>query len=128
MITFTEQEKAIILLGSSSVTAADSYVSGPNQTEEEFLDFLQRALRPTSIAYDLYDEYFDDPVKGYRQIKNISDAKKRMIKTFFIFTCTCDGPINEGEQTALDLLDDLCGLPYMSISEAEAEYKAFFGI
>ena len=33
MITFTEQEKAVILLGTASVTAADAYGSEPNAME-----------------------------------------------------------------------------------------------
>lgn len=48
-----------------------------------------------------------------------------MIKTFFVYMCTCDGPINEGEQQALDLLDTLCDFPYMSMGEIENEYKMF---
>lgn len=51
-----------------------------------------------------------------------------MIKTFFVYMCTCDGPINEGEQQALDLLDTLCDFPYMSMGEIENEYKMFFGL
>lgn len=51
-----------------------------------------------------------------------------MIKTFFVYMCTCDGSINEGEQQALDLLDTLCDFPHMSMNEIENEYKMFFGL
>lgn len=128
MITFTEQEKAVILLGTASVTEADSYRCGPNETEIKFGQFVQYAIRPTQLAYQLFESYFQDPIKAYSQIKNASLEKKRIIKTFFVFMCTCDGPINEGEQQALDLLDELCGFPYMSMNEMENEYQKFFGI
>ncbi len=128
MITFTEQEKAVIMLGTASVTEADSYGSGPNETEMKFAQFVQRAIRPTQLAYQLFESYFQNPVQAYSQIKNASLEKKKMIKTFFVFMCTCDGPINEGEQQALDLLDTLCGFPYMSMDEMENEYQKNFGI
>ncbi len=128
MIAFTEQEKAVIMLGTASVTTADSFNENPNQTEIDFAKFLERSIRPTQKAYQLFDEYFHNPINAYSRIQNSSLEKKRIIKTFFIYMCACDGPINEGEQTALDLLDDLCGFPYMSMSDAEDEYKAFFGL
>lgn len=125
MITFTEQEKAVIMLGTASITEADGYGQEPTPEEMKFAQFVQRAIKPTQTAYQLFQNYFHNPVSAYSQIKNISIAKKRMIKTFFVYMCTCDGPINEGEQQALDLLDTLCDFPYMSMSEIENEYKMF---
>ena len=126
MVSFTEQEKAVILLGTASVTEADSYGEGANAKEIEFVRFIEHAISPTQETYHLYNIYFHDPVSAYHQIRNISDAKKRKIKTFFVLTCTCDGPINEGEQAALNLLDSLCGFPYMSMSEIESEFNNMF--
>ncbi len=123
MIYFTEEEKAVILLGTASVTEADSYREGANAKEMEFARFVEHALSPTQKAYDLLDIYFQNPVSAYSQIRGISEEKKRIIKTLFVRMCACDGPINEGEQAALDLLDSLCGFPYMSMSEIDSEFN-----
>lgn len=123
MISFTEEEKAVILLGTASVTEADSYGEGANAKEMEFARFVEHAISPTQKAYHLFDIYIQNPVSAYSQIRNISVAKKRVIKTLFVRMCTCDGPINEGEQAALNLLDSLCGFPYMSVSEIDSEFN-----
>ena len=41
MITFTEQEKAVILLGTASVAAADAYGSEPNAMEKKYAQFIK---------------------------------------------------------------------------------------
>lgn len=128
MITFSEQEKAVIMLGTASLTEADQRGREPHEEELQFAQFVQKAIKPSPLAYQLFEEYFNNPVKAYAQIKQSSVENKRMIKTFFIFMASCDGPINEGEQTALDLLDMLCGFPAMTMEEAESEYRSFFGI
>ena len=128
MINFTEQEKAVIMLGTASVTVADDFGSEPNETELIFCKSVEQAIKPTQLAYQLFHNYFRNPVGAYCQIRNISIEKKRMIKTFFFNLCICDGPINKGEQAALDLLDELCDFPYMSMDEMKTEYKMFFGL
>lgn len=125
MITFTEQEKAVILLGTASLTAADAHGSEPNAMEKKYAQFINEAIKPSQEAFQLYKSYFTDPIDAYNLIKNSSDVKKRLIKTFFIYMCTCDGPINEGEQQALDLLDILCDFPEMTMDEINKEYRAF---
>ena len=87
MITFTEQEKAVIMLGTASITEADGYGQEPTPEEMKFVQFVQRAIKPTQTAYQLFQNYFHNPVSAYSQIKNISIAKKRMIKTFFVYMC-----------------------------------------
>lgn len=127
MITFTEQEKAVILLGTASITEADAYGLGPNAKEMEFAHFVERSIKPTPMTYQLLRSYFRNPVNAYSQIKNSTIATKRMIKMFFVHMCTCDGPINESEQEAMELLDSLCVFPYMSMNDIENEYKKFLG-
>ena len=126
MISFTEKEKAVIILGTASVTEADNYGGEPNAREMEFFQLVERTIRPTQVAYDLYSIYFKNPVSAYSQIRDISVEKKRIINTLFVRMCACDGPINEGEQAALDLLDSLCGFPYMSMSEIDSEFNNLF--
>lgn len=128
MVTFTDQEKAVILLGTLSITEADSYGIGPNEMEIKFAQFVQRTIKPTQLVYHLYESYIQNPVQAYNQIKNAPLEKKRIIKTFFVFMCTCDGPINEDEQTALVLLDIFCGFPYMSMDEMENEFRKISSI
>ena len=125
MITFTEQEKAVILLGTASVAAADAYGSEPNAMEKTYAQFVKEAIKPSQEAFLLYESYFTNPISAYNLIKSSPDVKKRLIKTFFIYMCTCDGPINEGEQQALDLLDILCDFPEMTMDEINKEYRAF---
>lgn len=125
MITFTEQEKAVILLGTASLTAADAHGSEPNAMEKKYAQFINEAIKPSKEAFQLYESYFTNPIDAYNLIKNSSDVKKRLIKAFFIYMCTCDGPINEGEQQALDLLDILCDFSEMTMDEINKEYRAF---
>lgn len=125
MIRFSEPEKAIILLGLSSVAEADSYGYGPNEKEIEFAQFILRFIRPTQNAYQLVEKFIQNPISAYSQIKNAPIDKKRKIKTLFVYMCTCDGPINEGEQQALKLLDKFCDFPFMSMEEVENEYNSF---
>lgn len=75
MITFTEQEKAVILLGTASITAADGYGQDPTPEEMKFAQFVQQAIKPTQTAYQLFQNYFHNPVSAYSQIKNISTEK-----------------------------------------------------
>ena len=42
MITFTEQEKAVIMLGTASITEADGYGQEPTPEEMKFVQFVQR--------------------------------------------------------------------------------------
>ena len=53
MITFTEQEKAVIMLGTASITEADGYGQEPTPEEMKFAQFVQRAIKPTQTAYQL---------------------------------------------------------------------------
>lgn len=93
--------------------------------EKKYAQFIKEAIKPSQEAFLLYESYFTNPISAYNLIKSSPDVKKRLIKTFFIYMCTCDGPINEGEQQALDLLDILCDFPEMTMDEINKEYRAF---
>ena len=93
--------------------------------EKKYAQFIKEAIKPSQEAFLLYESYFNNPISEYNLIKSSPDVKKRLIMTFFIYMCTCDGPINEGEQQALDLLDILCDFPEMTMDEINKEYRAF---
>ena len=61
MITFTEQEKAVIMLGTASITEADGYGQEPTPEEMKFVQFVQRAIKPTQTRISTFSELFSQP-------------------------------------------------------------------